>query len=779
MNWPPPLRVAIPVVLLIFGATAGWVSHRHDRRVAARDIEAQFRERAKFVGSRIATMCAYFIEIDKPDGAQREVAISASDADLRFLFVLDGADTVLFSTRYEWRGKFLSDLPFESLDSVIAEARSTLAGGVGVSSDRCFVTGAFPFPIAARAGEPLARPEVGVVFVEFDLTHRKAQAEAASARRTQVVGVLMLGLVGLFSLFFHRTLTGRVARLVQASRELATGNISARASLSGGDELAELSRAFDQMASDLQRGSLALRESEARFRCLVEGIAQVFWLTQIEPRRVLYVSPAFATVWQRSPEEVIRDSRVWLASVHPEDRDAVIESVETAFKGGQRLIDIRYRIIRPDGSVRWIRDHASEIDLGPGQPRCLAGIAEDITEQHNAAAERADLERKLQETQKLESLGVLAGGIAHDFNNLLTGILGNASLARLDIPASSPARGCLSQIEAVAMRAADLCKQMLAYSGRGKFEVQRLNLSALVEETTQLIQLSISKSAVLRLSLAPDLPSIEADATQIRQVIMNLVINASEALEEKSGIISLSTGVVRVDRDYFDTAIFAAELPPGDYVSIEVCDTGCGMSQEKRARIFEPFFTTKFQGRGLGLSAVLGIVRGHRGAMKVYSEAGRGTTFKLLFPAVAGPAEVLEKSEVSDSWKGSGTLLIVDDEETVRAVAARMAQTFGFTPLLAVDGRDAVEKFQHHRGEITAVLMDLTMPHVDGEQAFRELRRIDPAVRVILMSGFNEQEAINRFTGKGLAGFLQKPFKPSMLRAKLRELFSRSSTLGG
>jgi PAS domain S-box-containing protein len=584
--------------------------------------------------------------------------------------------------------------------------------------------------------------------------------------------------VGLFSLFFHRTLARRVARLAQAARELATGDLSARASLSGGDELAELSRAFDQMAADLQRGGAALRESEARFRCLVEGIAQVFWLTQLEPRRVLYVSPAFSIIWGRSFEEVCANPRVWFESIHPEDRAAVAKATEDALQAGHRLIELRYRIIRPDGTLRWIRDRASELDRGPGQPRCLAGIAEDITDQETATAERADLERKLQETQKLESLGVLAGGIAHDFNNLLTGILGNASLARLDLPASSPARACLAQIEAVAMRAADLCKQMLAYSGKGKFEVQRLNLSALVEETTQLIQLSISKNAVLRLNLTRHLPAIEADATQMRQIIMNLVINASEALDEKSGIISVSTGVVRVDLEYFDSAVFASELPPGDYVAIEVSDTGCGMSPEMQARIFEPFYTTKFQGRGLGLSAVLGIVRGHRGALKVYSEAGKGTTFKLLFPAVAGPADALDRPEEAETWRGTGTLLIVDDEETVRAVAARMAQTFGFTPLPAVDGRDAVEKFQRHRADITAVLMDLTMPHVDGEQAFRELRRIDPGVRVILMSGFNEQEAINRFTGKGLAGFIQKPFKPSQLRAKLRDLFTRPSTLG-
>ncbi len=401
----------------------------------------------------------------------------------------------------------------------------------------------------------------------------------------------------------------------------------------------------------------------------------------------------------------------------------------------------------------------------------LAGLA---IERSQADAERINFERKLLETQKLESLGVLAGGIAHDFNNLLTGILGNASLASLELPDGSPIQDYLGQINQASLRAADLCKQMLAYSGRGRFVVQKLDINHLVEETTHLLQISISKQAVLRFNLGKGLPTIEADATQVRQVVMNLVINASEAIGEKSGVISLSTGLTRIDHAYLGGTIAAPEIPEGEYVSLEISDNGTGMSPETQAKIFDPFFSTKFTGRGLGLAAVLGIMRGHKGALKVYSELGRGTTFKLLFPCATGPAETpATAAPARPLWRGRGVVLIADDEETIRSTAARMLRALGFETALVSNGREAVDAFRANPGAYVIVLLDLTMPHMDGEQAFTELRRLQPDVRVVLMSGFNRQEAVARFTGKGLASFLQKPFSMEALTEVMQ------SVLGG
>ena len=407
-----------------------------------------------------------------------------------------------------------------------------------------------------------------------------------------------------------------------------------------------------------------------------------------------------------------------------------------------------------------------------GGKTLLAGYTIDITDLKQAQLEREQITRKMLEAQKLESLGVLAGGIAHDFNNLLTGIIGYTSLASMDLPPGSPVHTYLEPISKASARAAHLCKQMLAYSGKGRFVVQRLDLGHLVEETTQMLQLSISKKAVLRFHLEKGLPPIEADATQIHQVVMNLVINASEAIGDRSGVISISTGLTRVDRDYLHGTLMAPELPEGEYVFLEVADNGCGMSPETQARIFDPFFTTKFTGRGLGLAAVLGIVRGHKGALKVTSELGHGTTFKLLFPAVAGTIESSKASSTSTpdvaQWQGKGSVLVVDDEETVRSTLVSMMKFMGLDPVLASDGQEAVNVFSADPGRFALVLLDLTMPHVDGQQAFVELRRIRPDVRVVLMSGFSQKDALSRFPDKGPESFLQKPFRMESLREVLR-----------
>ncbi len=454
-----------------------------------------------------------------------------------------------------------------------------------------------------------------------------------------------------------------------------------------------------------------------------------------------------------------------IAEAYAADDQKVIET-------GQPVLNREEPYTLPGGGDGWFLTTKMPLLDSSGKVVGIVGVSHDITLRRRAEQEKLALDQKLQETQKLESLGVLAGGIAHDFNNLLTGILGNASLARMGLASDVEAQIFLKRIEDISLRAADLCKQMLAYAGKGRFVVQRVDISALVESTMQLLQVSAAKGCILKYALTPDLPPVAADITQLRQIIMNLVINAAEAIGTKSGIITLRTGLSRVDRRYLREAYLAPDLPEGDYIYLEISDTGCGMDADTKSRIFDPFFTTKFTGRGLGLAAVLGIVRGHRGALKVYSEAGRGSTFKLLLPCVDGSSEDHSGNRLGDAskWRGSGTILVVDDEETVATVSARMLEAFGFKVLVANDGIQGLEVFGASISEIKLVLMDLTMPRMDGEQTFRELRRLKGDVKVVLMSGFNEQEAIARFTGKGLAGFVQKPFKPEDLRNKLEEI---------
>jgi len=451
----------------------------------------------------------------------------------------------------------------------------------------------------------------------------------------------------------------------------------------------------------------------------------------------------------------------------------------------RRWIDFYGEVVRT-GDPASREDFSSEIGRwysvaafrpAPGRFGCFVA---DITERKRMEKERLQLERRLLQSQKLESLGILAGGIAHDFNNLLMAILGNVDLALSDLSPLSPARESIREIETATRRAADLARQMLAYSGKGKFVLERIDLNELVREMSHLLEVTLSKKAVLKYNFAEFLPRMEGDPTQIRQIVMNLLTNASEAIGEQSGVVALSTGAMFCDRPYlrnlepFVGAPDGAPPAEGLYVYFEVADTGCGMDAETLGRIFDPFFTTKFTGRGLGLAAVLGIVRGHRGLIKVYSEPGRGTTFKVLFPACAEKTEqtaaAVAATGAAAPWRGAGLVLVADDEETVRSITRRQLERLGFEVATAADGAEALERFRADADRVACVLLDLTMPKLGGEEVFRELRRIRPDARVILMSGYNEQDATQRFTGKRLAGFLQKPFRAQDLVDKLREI---------
>ncbi|MEW6426520.1 MAG: PAS domain S-box protein [Thermodesulfobacteriota bacterium] len=485
-----------------------------------------------------------------------------------------------------------------------------------------------------------------------------------------------------------------------------------------------------------------------------------------------WVSGRLCEMTGYSPEELIGQSaRILYHSDEEFERVGTIKYNDQLCRG-ERIgcLDTIWR--RKDGSL--IDVHLRSAPLVAGDlDQGVTFTALDITERRRAEKKRLAMEKQLLHVQKLESLGILAGGIAHDFNNLLMAILGNADLALAEMSAVSPARENIIAIEKASQRAAELCKQMLAYSGKGRFEIRLIDLSELVREMVHMLEVSISKRALLRYDFAPVLPAVRADATQLRQIVMNLIVNASEAIGDRSGIISITTGAMDCDEAYLRTAYLDEQRPAGPYVYIEVSDTGCGMDEETVARLFDPFFTTKFTGRGLGMSAVLGIVRGHQGSIKVYSETGRGTTIKVLFPAEDRLAENARPAdERTGGWRGSGTVLLVDDEETVRSVGRQMLERLGFKVLLAEDGRRAMELFRPAPGAIDLVLLDLTMPHMDGEQTYRAMRTVKPDVRVILCSGYSEQEVTRQFLGKGLAGFIQKPYRLATLQEKLQAVLT-------
>lgn len=400
-----------------------------------------------------------------------------------------------------------------------------------------------------------------------------------------------------------------------------------------------------------------------------------------------------------------------------------------------------------------------------------ADLASIAIERAQDEDRRREFESQIQHAQKLESLGVMAGGIAHDFNNLLTSVLGYADLALRELPPASPARELIESAVDGARRAAELTQQMLAYSGHGRFVVAPLDLSAIARDMLRLLEVSISKKCKLVLELDDHLPPIEADAGQVRQVVMNLAINASEAIGDGSGQITIRTGVTECDHDQLNQFYLDPKIEPGTYVFLDVTDDGCGMSKETIARIFEPFFTTKFTGRGLGLSALLGIVRGHRGAVRIYSEVGRGSTFRVLFPlsrATSIPAA--PKEPTTRAWRGHGIALVVDDDASVAALAGRMLESLGFSVVYAGDGHQALEVYAAHAAEVRLVLLDVTMPQLDGEGTLGELRARHGDVKVILSSGYDESTAMQRIAAQGRPAFIQKPYRFSQFAALVREV---------
>ncbi|HVC21810.1 MAG TPA: PAS domain S-box protein [Vicinamibacterales bacterium] len=503
----------------------------------------------------------------------------------------------------------------------------------------------------------------------------------------------------------------------------------------------------------------ALSLLSATLEATTDGI-----LTVDGQSRITSFNRRFVEMWQ-VPDDLI--------GAH--EADLVIQFAANQLKNGDVLLaqaaELGGHAETETGELLELKD--GRVFEASSRPQRLGATCVGRVWSFRNVTERQRLQAQVQHAQKLESLGVLAGGIAHDFNNLLLGVLGHAGLARMELAAESPIQNRLEQIELTAQRAAELTNQMLAYSGKGRFVVQPLDLSNLVHEMAHLLHSVISKKADLRFDFAPGLPAVNADVSQLRQVVMNLITNASDALGEHNGTITIRTGLVHVDAHYLSDTYVNEASPEGPYVFVEVSDSGCGMDGPTRARIFDPFFTTKFTGRGLGLAAVLGIVRGHHGAIKVYSEPGLGTTFKVLLPPAQRPAQATSRPDrTRDTWHSGGLVLVVDDEEGVRTVAQGVLERCGFSVLEARDGLEGVDVFRAHAADIRAVLLDMTMPRMGGVEALREIRRIRHDVPVILSSGYSEEDAVDhvRVGTSELSGFIQKPYAATGLVDKLREV---------
>jgi len=454
-----------------------------------------------------------------------------------------------------------------------------------------------------------------------------------------------------------------------------------------------------------------------------------------------------------------------------EHADAALADERRIIGTGIPIVSKEEKEIWPDKHVTWVSTTKAPLKDRDGKIIGTFGISRDITAQKQFEHEHRLIELRLQKMQKAESMEILAGGVAHDMNNILGSILGNSDLALIGLSKTGNLYGKIEEIRTATIRAADLARQLLAYAGRGALALEPVDLGSTVKEMLRLLAVSIHKEIDLDIDLADDLPAIDGDPTQIRQVVMNLVINASDAIGKKAGRISVRTGVNDCDAAYLLQTQGGADLAPGRYVYVEIADTGCGIPPENREKMFTPFFTTKKTGRGLGLATIFGIIRGHQGAIRLYSEVGRGTSFKVLFkPGEKNAAAIDKKPQKSRAWRGSGTILLVDDEDTIRHVTGQMLRALGFQSLEAACGRSAIEIFRERKNEIRAVLLDEVMPHMAGDEVFVELRKIKPDVHVILCSGYGEKDALTKQNYAGIAGFLQKPFTLQLLSDKLQEV---------
>jgi len=518
--------------------------------------------------------------------------------------------------------------------------------------------------------------------------------------------------------------------------------------------------------AEIERGGVEeeLRRSESRYRALVEQIPVATYIARLDEKATaVYVSPQILALTGFTQEEWCVTPSRWRRQLHPEDREEVLEQLNHALEHAEPFI-LEYRLLTRDDSVIWIRDHGLPVANGGEHPAQIQGVMADVSAQKR-------LEDELMRSQKLDAMTVLAGGVAHEFNNLLTTVLANSSLVAGEAPEGSKIASRVEQIRVAALRAADLTREMLAFSGKGHFVVSALDLSVLVREMEPILRTLAKGTTELELELADEIAGIEADGRQLRQALISLVANAAEAMEERGGFIRLSTGSMPLE-EACPEALEVGERPAGTICSyLEVSDTGVGMDETTRSRAFDPFFSTKFTGRGLGLAAVQGIVRGHGGAIKLESEPGAGTTVRLLFPSVEQlAAAICPGVPETSSGPPEGKILIVDDDEGVQEVARSMLEDSGLDVLTAGDGQEGLDLFRRHSDEISVVLLDLTMPKLGGDDVLDRLRSIDPEARVILMSGYTERRVKEKLGTNDPAGFLQKPFRSEDLVRKLRQV---------
>jgi PAS domain S-box-containing protein len=448
-------------------------------------------------------------------------------------------------------------------------------------------------------------------------------------------------------------------------------------------------------------------------------------------------------------------------------RDAFMALTKQVFQGIPGTLV--FETIGLKGRHVWLETHAVPFRNEHGEISALLGITRNVTEQKKLEEERVVLEKQLQQSQRLESLGVLAGGIAHDFNNILQIIMGGCSLVKMN---SGDSKNYIQQMEIAIERAAELTRKMLAYAGKAPLDNTRVDMVELVDKMVTLLKSSIHQNVLLKTDLLADTPPVIGDASHIGQIVMSLINNSAEAIGEASGEIRVSLSKIQFSPAGQDKDHLGRTIPAGWYVCLEVTDNGCGMDDEAKSRIFEPFYTSKFMGRGLGMSAVLGLITAHGGTLQLRSQPGHGTTIKVYLPVQISDSagDKFVQQAPSTEWRGCGTVLLVEDEHFIRTIASDMLKVLGFTVIEAANGKEALELYRKNATDTTLVMTDIGMPVMDGYELFRELKQLRPELPIIIASGFNDEIVTSRIPREEIAGLMAKPFNFDQLREILKSV---------
>lgn len=602
-----------------------------------------------------------------------------------------------------------------------------------------------------------------------------------------IIVCVIVSLIGLFlSILLSNYLSKPLAKLTSAAKNIANGNLNHIIEINGTDEIEILSKSFNSMTraicekiEEVENKNKILEkeidEHKKTKKALISERGMLDIVTQNVGVGLAIISKDFRTIWSNNviknifgdvegehchwsynrKKEVCPDCGVW--QIFKKEKEIAVHE--------QKGKDIK-------GNTVWSQIIATPIRNGGGSIESALEVVIPITERKLAEKEKAYFQEKLHHTQKLESLGILAGGIAHDFNNILMIILGNADIAITEIQHDIRAKKNINKIQEAGQRLAELTGQMLAYSGQGKFLSEITNINDLIRGLEPLLKSSVSKKSILKINLTKYLPAIDADSAQIRQIIMNLVINASEAIGDKSGEIHIKSETKECNNDFVKKLSPDNHLTTGKYIMLEVRDTGCGMTSKQAGKIFDPFYTSKFQGRGLGLSAVHGIIQSHKGMISVSSIEGSGSTFRVYLPilGVSLNKKVNSFLDIDNDWTGEGTILLVDDEDDILSLGKEMLEKKGFNVLTAGNGNEAVKLFSKYHNNISCVILDLTMPIMDGAEAFTKMEMIQNDLKVIISSGYTEIDVKKTLKGRNISGVLHKPFEYRDLLKKVREV---------